>query len=96
MDEFLAQLTQILLVIGYFLRALGFIVFGYGVARFVMDAYKKAAWQVQCALSVGFFALTVGLTKFTGAGAIGMFTLGAGAALIMAGMSKQNGDEEKK
>lgn len=96
MEQFIGQLTLVLTVIGYLLRALGFVVLGFGLGRFTMDAYKKAAWQVQIGLSVGFFALVVGLTRFTSASAIGMFALGAGAALIMAGMGNKDEEEEKK
>jgi hypothetical protein len=93
MEDFIVQLMSILTVLGYALRALGFVVLGFGLGRFTMDAYKKAAWQVQIALAVGFFALVVGLTRFTSASAIGMFALGAGAALIMAGMNKKEDKE---
>jgi len=96
MEQFMQQLVQILTVFGYFLRALGFITLGFGLGRFTMDAYKKAAWQTQIALSLGFFALVVGLTRFTSPSAIGMFALGAGAALIMAGIGKTEEKEEEK
>lgn len=35
--------TEVLAVIGFVIRALGFAVLGFGVGRFTMDAYKKAA-----------------------------------------------------
>jgi hypothetical protein len=94
MEDFIGQLLLILSVLGYILRALGFVVLGYGLGRFTMDAYKKAVWQVQVALAFGFFILVVGLTRFTSPAAIGMFGLGAGAALIMAGMGKKDEKEE--
>lgn len=53
------DIEQILSILGYLLRALGFIVLGFGVGRFLMDAYKKAVWQVQIALSIGFGSLVV-------------------------------------
>jgi hypothetical protein len=88
------QFTEVLSVIGYVIRALGFIVLGFGVGRFTMDAYKKAAWQVQVALAIGFFGLLVGLTNYSSAGSMGMFALGAGIAIILSGMAKKEEDPE--
>ncbi|WKZ35817.1 MAG: hypothetical protein QY332_19580 [Anaerolineales bacterium] len=87
--------TEVLSVIGFVVRALGFALLGFGVGRFTMDAYKKAAWQVQIALAVGFFGLLVGLTNYSSAGSMGMFALGAGAALLMAFSTKKEGDGEE-
>ena len=88
---------EVLSIIGFVIRALGFAVLGFGVGRFTMDAYKKAVWQVQIALAVGFFGLLVGLTKYASAGSMGMFALGAGAALIMFFMAaKEEEPEEPK
>lgn len=94
MDTFI----EVLLVIGFFIRALGFAVLGFGVGRFTMDAYKKAAWQVQVALAVGFFGLLVGLTKYSSPASMGMFAIGAGAALLMSFTAKkeEDGEELKK
>jgi hypothetical protein len=89
------QFTEVLSVIGYVIRALGFIVLGFGIGRFTMDAYKKAVWQVQIALAVGFFGLLVGLTNYSSAGSMGMFALGAGIALLISGMSKKEEDTEE-
>lgn len=87
--------SDVLSILGSIVRALGFALLGFGVGRFTMDAYKKAAWQVQIALAVGFFGLLVGLTNYSSAGSMGMFALGAGAALLMS-FSKKDGDEEEK
>lgn len=87
--------TEVLSVIGFVIRALGFAVLGFAVGRFTMDAYKKAAWQVQIALAVGFFGLLVGLTHYSSPGSMGMFAIGAGAALLMSFMAKkEDGGEE--
>jgi hypothetical protein len=91
MNEF----TEILSIIGYVIRALGFIILGFGVGRFTMDAYKKAVWQVQIALAVGFFGLLVGLTNYASAGSMGMFAIGAGTAIILSGMAKKEEDTEE-
>jgi hypothetical protein len=90
MNEF----AEILSIIGYVIRALGFIVLGFGVGRFTMDAYKKAVWQVQIALAVGFFGLLVGLTNYSSAGSMGMFALGAGIAILLSGMAKKEEETE--
>ncbi len=89
------QVTGVLSIIGYVIRALGFIVLGFSVGRFTMDAYKKAVWQVQVALALGFFGLLVGLTNYSSAGSMGMFALGAGVAMILSGMAKKEEDTEK-
>jgi hypothetical protein len=89
--------TEVLSVIGFVIRALGFALLGFGVGRFTMDAYKKAAWQVQIALAVGFFGLLVGLTNYSSPASMGMFAIGAGAALLMSfSKKKKDGDEEEK
>jgi len=88
------QFAEVLSVIGFVIRALGFIVLGFGLGRFTMDAYKKAVWQVQIALAVGFFGLLVGLTNYSSAGSMGMFALGAGIAILLSGMTKK--EEELK
>ena len=69
--------------LGFLLRVLGFLVVGLAVGRFVLDNFKKSVWQVQIALSLGFFGLLVGLTDFASAGSAGAFALGAGAAYFM-------------
>jgi len=89
------QVTGVLSIIGYVIRALGFIVLGFSVGRFTMDAYKKAVWQVQVALALGFFGLLVGLTNYSSAGSMGMFALGAGVAMILSGMAKKEEDTDK-
>jgi cell shape-determining protein MreD len=88
--------ADVLSLLGFIVRALGFALLGFGVGRFTMDAYKNAAWQVQIALAVGFFGLLVGLTHYSSAGSMGMFAVGAGAALLMSFSKKKEGDEEEK
>ena len=86
----------ILGILGNLVRAIGFLVFGFGVARFTLDAYGKANWQLQIALALGFFGLLIGLTNFATPGSSGMYALGAGAALIMTLMPKKTANEEEK
>jgi hypothetical protein len=92
MDTF----QQVLATLGYVIRAFGFIVLGFGVVRFTLDAYYKAAWQVQIAIVVGFFALLIGLTNYASPGSMGTFALGAGAALLMQVMGKKEEVKEEE
>ena len=71
-------LTDIINLIGYLLRAAGFLVVGLALGRFLLEQYRKAVWQVQIALALGFFGLLIGLTDFASAGSAGAFALGAG------------------
>lgn len=87
---------QVLSVVGFVIRAIGFIVLGFALGRFTMDAYKNATWQVQIALAVGFFALLVGLTNYSSPGSMGTFALGAGAAILMSFMPKKENKEDSK
>lgn len=90
--------TDILSVFGFLLRALGFLVAGYGLGRFALDAYNKGNWQVQIALALGFFGLLIGLTDFSSPGSAGAFALGAGIAFVMSSMPKkaEAADEDVK
>ena len=86
--------NDIFSLLGILLRALGFLVVGYGLGRFTLDSYKKANWQLQIALVLGFFGLLIAITDFATAGSAGAFALGAGAAFVMPGMSKKENDAE--
>ena len=76
--------TDIFSLLGFLLRAVGFGLVGFGIGKFVLDAYRKADWQLQIALVLGFFGLLVGLTDFASPGSAGAFALGAGLAFFMA------------
>ena len=76
---------EVLSLLGFLISALGFLLFGFGTGKFTFDAYKKAAWQVQIALVLGFFGMLVGLSNFTSPGSTGMFVLGAGISMLMSG-----------
>lgn len=88
--------TEVLSVIGFVIRALGFVLLGFAVARFTLDAYKSAVWQVQVALAVGFFGLLVGLTNYASPASMGTFALGAGAAMLMSMMGKKEEMKEEE
>ncbi|MCC6298208.1 MAG: hypothetical protein IT314_02840 [Anaerolineales bacterium] len=86
--------SELLGLVGYLVRVLGFLLFGFAAGKFVLDQFKNAAWQVQVALILGFFGLAVAFTNYATPGAAGAFALGGGAALFMAGMPKKADDEE--
>jgi hypothetical protein len=88
--------TEVLSVIGFVIRALGFVLLGFAVARFTLDAYKSAVWQVQIALAVGFFGLLVGLTNYASPASMGTFAIGAGAAMLMSMMRKKEEAKEEE
>jgi uncharacterized membrane protein len=78
--------------LGILLRALGFLVVGLAVGRFVLDNFKTSVWQVQIALVLGFFGLLIGLTDFASAGSAGAFALGSGVAYFMNMMPQKSVD----
>jgi len=86
---------KILGILGNLVRFLGFLLIGYGTARFVLDSYQKAVWQVQVALVLGFFGLLVGVTSYASAGSAGAFALGAGFILFRAFMPEKDKTEEE-
>ena len=92
MNEFL-QITGLL---GNVIRAVGFLIFGFGITRFTLDAYKKANWQLQIALALGFFGLLVGLTNYATPGSSGMYALGAGISLLSNMTPKKDDDTNKE
>ena len=86
--------NEIFSFVGILVRFLGFLVFGYAVARFVWDNFKKSEWQVQIALTLGFFGLAVAFTHFATPCSAGAFALGGGTAFLMANMPKKEEGEE--
>jgi hypothetical protein len=88
-------LDEVLADLGYINLGVGFLVLGFGIGKFTTNAYKKAAWQVQIALVIGLFGLLVGLTHYSGAGAMGMFALGSGVAIILSEAAKKEEDMEE-
>ena len=87
--------SEIFSFLGFLLRAFGFLLFGFGGGRFMLDAFQKANWQLQIALALGFFGLLIGLTDFSSPGSAGAFALGAGVAFLMSGMAKKKEDGEE-
>ena len=87
---------EILGILGNLVRFLGFLLVGYGTARFVLESYQKAAWQLQIALVLGFFGLLIGLTAFASAGSAGGFALGAGFSFFRAFMPAKEKEAKKE
>ena len=91
--------SDVLALLGYIFRFLGFLVAGYGLCRFFLDNYKMSEWQVRIALALGFFGLFVGVTAYAGPGSSGAFALGSSVALIYALIPRKGkaaGTEENK
>ena len=78
--------NDIFAFLGFLLRALGFLVVGVAIGRFVFDNFKNSEWQLKIALALGFFGLLIGLTDFASPGSAGAFALGAGGAYFMSMM----------
>jgi hypothetical protein len=93
--QFPGILNDVSAYLGHLLSALGFLVFGLGAGRFVIERFKESAWQVQIALALGLFGVLVGVTDFASAGSAGAFALGAGAAYFMPAMMSSSGGEKK-
>ncbi|NOY97986.1 MAG: hypothetical protein GXP40_02120 [Chloroflexi bacterium] len=81
-------------LLGVLVRLVGMLVFGLGVGWFTLEAFRKEAWQLQIAVFLGFVGLAIAMTRFATAGALGMFGIGAGAALLLWGRSKKEEKEE--
>jgi len=88
-------LTEILSLVGFIIRFVGFLVLGFAIGRFVWEHFKASEWQVKVALALGFFALAAALTHYASPGSSGAFALGSGAAFLMASMPKKEKEDEK-
>jgi hypothetical protein len=79
------------------LSYLSFLLAGYTLASFVIEAYKTAAWQLQIALVAGFFLLVIGVLNFVPLEPSAGFMLGVGIALITRVVPKdeKKSDEQK-
>ena len=88
--------NEIFTFLGFLLNALGFLIFGLGGGRFMLAAFAKGSWQVQCALALGLFALLAALADFSSPGSVGAFALGVGISFFMSGMAKKEDGEGTK
>lgn len=90
-------ISEVFGFLGFLVRFLGFLIFGFAIGKFVWDNFKSSEWQVKIALSLGFFGLAIAITNFATAGSAGAFALGAGASFLMTGLpKKKEGEEEQK
>ena len=80
--------------LGILLRALGFLVVGVALGRFVFDNFKNSEWQLKIALALGLFGLLIGLTDFASPGSTGAFAPGAGGAYFMSMMPVSKSKDE--
>ncbi len=88
--------TDILGLVGFLLRVLGFLVVGFALGRLVLEMLKPANWQLQALLVLGLFGLLIGLTVFSSAGSAGAFALGLGGSYLMTMMPPKSEEAEKK
>lgn len=91
----MSDFMLILGILGNLVRAIGLLIFGFGITRFTLDAYGKANWQLQIALALGFFGLLIGLTNYATPGSSGMYALGAGIALISGLLPRKSDSDEQ-
>lgn len=90
------MLYDILNLLGAILRLVGVLVLGLGLGWFSLDAYRKENWQTQVTSLAAFVFAAVGLAKFLSPGALGMFALGAGGALLLWGKGKDKKEKEEE
>jgi hypothetical protein len=90
----------IITLFGQLLRFLGLAVLGVAFGWLALDLLKKSTlWQVQIAAFLGLAGLVIAVAVFSGAGALGAFAGGIGAAILIWGLPKKpkaDKDEEKK
>ena len=81
---------EIIILLSQVVRFLGIAVFGLAFGWLALDLLKKTTfWQLQIAVFLGLAALTVGLTIYIGFGALGGYSAGLGAAILIWGIPKK-------
>jgi hypothetical protein len=88
------MIPDILGFLGDVLRWFCFLVAGFALGRFTLEAYGRAAWQVQVALVLGFFLMIVGIVNYAASALAAAFLLGAGIAFLRDFLTKA--DETSK
>ena len=89
-------LTDLASFLGFLLSALGFLLAGFALGRFVLESYKAAPWQLQIALVLGLFGVLIGLADFASPGTAGAFALGVGGAYLMSAMPPKASTSDTK
>ncbi|MBM3152302.1 MAG: hypothetical protein FJZ96_08915 [Chloroflexi bacterium] len=88
-------LYEVIDLIASLIRLVGMAVFGLGIGWLALDLLRKAqAWQLQIAVYLGFVGLAIAMAYYLPWGALGMFTIGAGLAILMWGMPKKKKEEK--
>lgn len=91
---------SVLFYLAVLLRFLGMVVLGLGVGWFTLDAFRKANWQLQIAIFLGFLGMAIAMVVYLSIGAQAAYALGAGIALLVWGLGKSGkkdeAEEEKK
>jgi FtsH-binding integral membrane protein len=93
-EDTLRIITDVLMLGGYFLRALGLLVLGLGSGWLAVSTVRQAKtdWQVKAAVVLGLFYLSAAVVSWSTEGAVGAFSLGAGVAIFIWGLLQ---DREK-
>ncbi|MBI3159083.1 MAG: hypothetical protein HYZ26_05740 [Chloroflexi bacterium] len=96
--EFWDVLWQILTVLAILPRFIGLLVFGLGAGWLALHIFShhEHSWQVAAVLLVCFFGLAGAMLNFMPPGALGAYTLGAGAALLYWGLRKPDDEDASK
>jgi len=88
---------EIINLLAAILRLIGMAVLGLGIGWLALDLLKKIqVWQGQVAILLGLAGLIIAMAVFQSAGALGMFTIGVGAAIFLWGMPKKEKKEEEQ
>jgi hypothetical protein len=97
-SSFIDTWTQILYVVGTFIRPIGGLVLGVATgwitAMTFMDPDKE--WQLKIAIFLGLLGAFVTLNIFSGAGTTGLFAIGVGASIIALGLRSVQPKKKEK
>ena len=89
-------ISYFLILLSQLFRFVGLAIFGLGIGWLALDLLKKIqAWQGQVAIFLGLAGLIIGMTVFTGLGALGALTIGVGLAILMWGRPKKEKTADK-
>ena len=83
--------------IGFLIRALGMLIFGFAFSLLTVEFFKKGqqVWMLQIAIFLGFVGLVIALSAFTSPASLGSFGFGVGVGLLYFLMFKKEKGEDK-